>query len=87
VLVAAATIAGVLLVRGVGSDSVDRTPGSSVTSTAGTGGAPPPSTEVGLRAGDACGWQVEGDRRTTVDGDVVCAVDGGRYRWIVAPTG
>ena len=45
----------------------------------------PVTTDAVLRAGDTCGWQLEGDRRSTSDGELVCSVDAGAYRWVVAP--
>jgi hypothetical protein len=35
-----------------------------------------------LQAGDGCGWQLEGDRRTSVDGvALVCTLADGTYQW------
>jgi serine/threonine-protein kinase len=38
-------------------------------------------TTARVQAGDACGWQQEGDRRSGVDGPVVCALVDGSYQW------
>ena len=69
-----------LQTNGSGGDTDTTTPVSTSPAS-----APPPTAAADLRAGDACGWQLEGDRRVTDDGELICAVDGGAYRWIVAP--
>jgi hypothetical protein len=90
-------VTGLLLVVVVGvvfARSLDEVPGvvttppdTSVSTPPGTASGPatvPVTTDAVLRAGDTCGWQLEGDRRSTSDGELVCAVDAGAYRWVVA---
>ena len=52
-----------------------------VTTRPGTGSTP---VTVGARAGDACTWQQEGDRRTGADGVLICTLADGAYRWRTA---
>ena len=84
-LLVVAAVVAVMSLQSNGSDGDTDPPTTSVNTPPATGSAPPATTEAGLRAGDACGWQLEGDRRVTVDGELVCVVDSGTYRWIVAP--
>ena len=79
-------VVGLVLTRTIGTDPGNGTesPGSSVSTPLVTGSAAA-TTDAALRIGDACSWQVEGDRRTSTDGELVCAVDGGNYRWVAAP--
>lgn len=82
--VVAGGVFAVLQLRGEDPGPGTEAPGSTV-------GTPPASdgatgnTDPDLRAGDACDWQVEGDRRNSVDGVLVCTIDGGDYRWVLAP--
>jgi serine/threonine protein kinase len=77
-------VVGIVLIRNAGTGSGTGPPSSSV-STPPVTGSTAATTDADLRAGDACGWQVEGDRRNTIDGELVCAVDSGGYRWVVSP--
>jgi hypothetical protein len=60
------------------SQGISTSPGVPTLGATATAAAPAEN----LRAGDGCGWQLEGDRRTGVDGvALVCTLADGTYQW------
>jgi hypothetical protein len=83
--VVVAGVFAVLQLRGEDTGPGTVLPGSSVGTPPASSGGDTTAIDPNPRAGDACDWQVEGDRRNSVDGVLVCAVDSGAYRWVLAP--
>lgn len=80
----AGLVFGLRLAGGSGGDDPSLTPTTGPATTGPASASTPAAVTVDARAGDACTWQQEGDRRTGADGVLVCTLADGAYRWRAA---